>query len=294
MRVVIAGASGLIGSALTARLVERGDDVLRLVRREPAGRSEARWSPATGELDPGLLYEAHAVVNLSGASLARLPWTRSYRREIVASRVTATQTIVAALYALHVRGDRVPALINASATGIYGDRPGESLDESSRPGTGFLADVVRAWEAAARTAPEGTRIVLARSGMVLARGGAMMPLRLLVRLGLGGPISGGRQHWPWIALDDEVSALVHLVDSDLHGPANLVGPTPATAGQLLRELARQLHRPYWLPIPLAGLLGDAGRDLFGSDQRVRPGDLLGEGFVFAHPTVGDAIAATLS
>jgi len=294
MRIVIGGASGLIGSALGARLAARGDDVVRLVRRPAQAADEASWDPGAGVLDPAVLRGADAVVNLSGASIARLPWTRAYRREILRSRLTATETIVQALHALHDAGEATPALISGSASGYYGDRPGEVLDERSPRGTGFLSDVVHAWETAALAAPEGTRVVLARTGLVIDRtDGAIAPLRLLALFGLAGPISGGRQHWAWNSLDDEVGGLIHLIDSDLSGPVNLVGATPATAAGLVRALTTLLHRPYWLPLPLATLMGAPGRELLGADQQVRPVVLAASGYEFQHPTVTDALAAAL-
>ncbi|GAB3281334.1 TIGR01777 family oxidoreductase [Microbacterium lacusdiani] len=294
MRVVIGGASGLIGSALTERLRARGDQVIRLVRRRAQAADETSWSPAEGQIDAGALLGADAVVNLSGASIARLPWTRAYRREILHSRVAATRTIVGALNALHDAGEPIPALVSGSASGFYGDRPGETLDESSPRGSGFLADVVSAWESEALAAPEGARVALARTGLVLARGdGALEPLRLLARLGLSGPISGGRQHWAWIALEDEVAGLLHLIDSDVAGPVNLVGPNPATAGDVVRRMAELLHRPYWLPLPLAALMGAPGRELLGADQQLRPVALTSSGFTFTHATVDKALAAAL-
>lgn len=291
MRVVIGGASGLIGSALARRLEESGDEVVRLVRGAPLGRGQLTWQPDAGVLDPGALSRADAVVNLSGASLSRLPWTKRYRDEIVASRLAATNTIVGALGELSTRGERVPALISASAVGFYGSRPGEELDEESAAGTGFLADLVRRWENAAEAAP--TRVVLLRTGVVLARGGALVPILALARAGLAGPLGTGRQHWPWISLDDEVGAIVHMVRSELAGPVNLAAPTAATAGELIRAVARSIRRPYWLPAPafaLTAVLGDAARELLLADQLVRPTVLAGTGFAFRHATPAAALA----
>ena len=290
MRIVIAGASGLIGTALTGLLAARGDEVVRLVRRPEAGPGEVSWDPAAGTLDPAALAGADAVVNLAGASLAQLPWTRSRRSGILRSRIAATSTIVRALREV---GDASPALINASAVGLYGDRPGEPLTETAGAGRGFLADVVRRWEAEALAAPPGTRVVLARTGLVIGEGPALRPLRLLAGLGLAGPLGSGRQHWPWISLRDEASALVHLIDHGVSGPVNLAGPTPATAGDVVRTLARSMSRPYWFPTPaplLTLALGDAARELLLSDQLEVPQVLRDTGFTFADPTIADAVA----
>ena len=294
MRIVIGGASGMIGRGLTRHLESRGDEVVRLVRRPPASPGEVRWDPAARELAPEVLVGADAVVNLSGASISRLPWTRGYRRTIVESRLTATRTLVRALHALVERGEASPAFVSGSATGFYGDRPGERLDENSSAGHGFLASVVTAWEAAASEAPSATRVVLARTGVVLGRSGALAPLRLMTAFGFAGPIDGGHQHWPWIALEDEIGALTHLIDSaELRGPVNLVAPSPATAAEVVRTLARRMRRPYWAPLPLGALMGTAGRELLGYDQEVHPGVLLASGFTFREAELEQAIASAL-
>ncbi|MFC4242117.1 TIGR01777 family oxidoreductase [Gryllotalpicola reticulitermitis] len=294
MRVVIGGASGLIGSELGRRLEHAGDEVVRLVRHAPLGRGQVTWQPEAGVLDPAALAGADAVVNLSGASLSRLPWTPGYRRLIVESRLSATNTIVHALGELHERGERMPALISASAVGFYGSRPGEQLDELSATGTGFLAELVRRWEDAAAAAP--TRVVFLRTGIVLAGEGALGPILALAKAGLAGPLGSGRQHWPWISLHDEVGAVLHAIRSELAGPVNLVAPTPATAAELIRSVARAVHRPYWLPAPafaLTTVLGDAARELMLADQLVRPAVLTREGFAFRHATADSAIAELL-
>jgi hypothetical protein len=253
-----------------------------------------RWDPSTSTLDPDALVGADAVVNLSGASISKLPWTSRHRAEILASRVSATNAIVSALHARAAAGDPVPVLVSGSAVGFYGDRPDEELSEESAPGGGFLADVVRAWEAAALTAPDETRVALARTGVVIGPEGATAPIRLLAKLGLAGPLGSGRQHWPWISLRDEVAALVHLIDHPIRGPVNLVGPTLASAADVVRAIARQERRPYWFPAPafaISAALGDAGRDLLLADQRVRPQRLEESGFGFAHRRLEDAVAA---
>ncbi|WP_298228657.1 TIGR01777 family oxidoreductase [Gryllotalpicola sp.] len=295
MRIVIAGASGLIGTELSQQLAGRGDEVIRLVRHPAERADEVEWDPARGQLDASALSGADAVVNLAGESVSRIPWTGARRAAILGSRLATTGTVVATLHELARRGAPLPALVNASAVGYYGSRPGETLTEGSASGTGFLADVARRWEAAALAAPEGTRVVLARTGTVIAPpglGGAAAPLRLIARLGAAGPIGTGHQHWPWISLHDEAAAFAHLVHSNLVGPVNLAGPTPATAADVVRQLAESIRRPYWLPLPawaVTTLLGDAGRELLLGDQLERPEVLLEDGFRFRDETIADAV-----
>jgi len=289
MKVLLAGASGLIGGELRSQLAAAGHDVLRLVRCEPSSSDEVRWDPAGRSVPVEPFDWADAVVNLSGASLQRLPWTKATKRRILSSRLQATGTLTDGMR----RADDPPAVfVSGSAVGFYGDRPGQHLTESASKGSGFLSDVADAWEAAARLAPDSTRLVLARTGVVIGRGGAMKPLLPLAKAGLAGPLGSGRQHWPWISLHDEAAALIHLLGSDLDGPVNLAGPTPATEREVVKALARAVRRPSVVPVPRFALelaLQDAGRELLLADQLVVPQKLLDDGFVFRDPTVEDAM-----
>jgi uncharacterized protein (TIGR01777 family) len=294
MRIVIGGASGLIGTALGRSLETDGHDVVRLVRRPARGAGEAEWDPLAGVLDPAVVSGADAVVNLSGASLGKLPWTAAYRSTILWSRLSATRTLVDAMN----RAEQPPtAFLSGSAVGYYGDRPGETLTEDSSRGTGFLADVVVAWEDSALAAPDAVRSVLLRNGIVVDLAGVLKPLAPLTRFGVAGPLGSGRQFWPWIGLQDEVRAITHLLTSTLSGPVNLCGPQAARADDLMFELARRMNRPYLLRVPkfaLKALLGDAADGLLLSDQRVEPRRLLDDGFMFSTPTVEQALAEALA
>ena len=294
MRIVIGGASGLIGTALGRSLETDGHDVARLVRRPARGAGEAEWDPLAGVLDPAVLSGADAVVNLSGASLGKLPWTAAYRSTILWSRLSATRTLVDAMN----RAEQPPAaFLSGSAVGYYGDRPGETLTEDSSRGAGYLADVVVAWEDSALAAPDAVRTVLLRNGIVVDLAGVLKPLAPLTRFGVAGPLGSGRQFWPWIGLQDEVRAITHLLTSTLSGPVNLCGPQAARADDLMFELARRMNRPYLLRVPkfaLKALLGDAADGLLLSDQRVEPRRLLDDGFTFSTPTVEQALAEALA
>lgn len=291
LRVLVSGASGLIGTELVAQLRSTGHIPLTLVRREPTSPEESRWDPEQGVLDMDLMASVDAVVNLSGASLSRLPWTSGYRHTIVKSRLDSTHTLTRAM-GQALTGPRV--LLNASAVGYYGNRPGAELTEVSAAGSGFLAQVVTDWETAAHTAPAGVRVVTFRTGLVVATGGALGPIATLTRLGLGGRMGSGKQHWPWISLHDEAAAIVHLLTSELSGPVNLVGPQPAVASRLTRRVAAVLNRPHLLTVPrpvISLLLGEAGRELLLADQRVSADRLLSDGFNFRHTTVEDEVGS---
>ncbi|MEY4396809.1 MAG: hypothetical protein RLZZ40_565 [Actinomycetota bacterium] len=288
---VVAGGSGFIGRALVRELRAQGWDVTTLVRRAPTAEGEVHWDPAKGELDPSVVSAADAVINLAGSSISRMPWTATIKQDILESRRQATTTIVTAINT----ATTTPAvLINASAIGIYGNRGDEVLTEKSARGTGFLSDVVVDWEKWAE--PATCRTVLVRTGLVLGSGGAMSPLALATLAFVGGRVGTGTQWWPWISLRDEVRAIVHLIDSKVSGPVNLVGPEPATATTITKALAKILRRPHLLGIPplALSLFGEAGRELLQSSTRIEPTVLIKDGFTFEQTTAEDAVRWAIS
>ncbi len=288
---VVAGGSGFIGRALVKELRSLGWSVTTLVRRTPTSDTEVQWNPATGDLDPAVLSGADAVINLAGSSISRMPWTDAVKSDIVESRRAATTTIVSAV---NEAGTPPRVLINASAVGFYGSRGDDVLTEKSSRGTGFLADVTVDLEKWASMS--STRTVLIRTGLVLGRGGALAPLTLATLAFLGGRVGTGAQWWPWISLRDEVRAIIHLIDSTVSGPVNLVGPEPATAKTITVTLARVLGRPHLLGIPPLALklFGQAGEELLQSSQRIEPTVLVKDGFVFEHTTPEAAIRWAIS
>ncbi len=290
-RAVIAGASGFIGRALVAELTAAGWTITRLVRGASTRADEISWDPQIGKLEPAVLSGADAIINLSGASISRIPWTQSIRESIAASRREATTTLVTAINAAKVTPS---TFLSGSAVGIYGNRGDEELTETSARGAGFLADVTEEWEAHASGA--NCRTVYLRTGLVLGDGGALAPLRLATSFFAGARVGSGQQWWPWISHRDEVRAIVHLIDSKLRGAVNLVGPTPARSVEVTRELARIMKRPHLFVIPsfAIGLMGDAGRELLLASQKIRATALEKDGFVFEHRTVVDALRWAIS
>jgi uncharacterized protein (TIGR01777 family) len=289
MKVVVTGASGLIGSALVPHLREQGHEVLSLVRRTPQSRHQARWDPDTGRIDVAALQGTDAVVHLAGAGVGDHRWTASYKRTILQSRVDGTTLISRTIAGL----DPTPrVMVSASGMDYYPDTEDEVTERSGR-GTAFLSDVVEAWEGATVPAREaGIPVSYARSALVLARrGGVLERLRPLISLGLAGPIGPGDQWWSWITLDDHVRALTRLLEGDLPGPVNLSSPDPARQRDLVRALARQAHRPAVLPAPTFALRAAVGQfsETIVASHRVVPERLLDAGFTFEHPTLADAV-----
>ncbi|QNE14279.1 TIGR01777 family oxidoreductase [Pseudarthrobacter sp. NBSH8] len=291
MRIVIAGASGLIGTHLSATLREAGHDVTTLVRREPASAAEISWDPEAQRLDPQALAGADAVINLSGAGIGDRPWTRRRIDELLTSRLAATRTLTAAMGKLD---DPPRTLISQSGSNYYGDSGSASLRESASPGSGILARLCVEWEAAAHQAPAGVRVVTPRTGVVLSpAGGALGPMMPLLRLGLGGPLGHGRQYWPWITLPDVAAAFMFLAGAGLHGPVNVCAPESADVNALIGALASALHRPAFFRVPSPALrlvMWKLADELILASQRMEPAVLEAAGFQWQHPSLAEAAA----
>ena len=293
MKVVVAGASGLIGSALVDALRADGHEVLQLVRRAPKDSGEVQWDPAA-PLDPALLAGVGAAVCLSGAGVGDKRWDAEYKRTLLDSRVNPTRTLATALAAL----DPKPAVfLSGSAIGFYGETGPTPTDETSATADDFFARLVLDWEAAAAPAEEaGIRVAYLRTGLVVARkGGAWGRMFPIFKLGLGGKIGNGRQYWSFISLTDHVRAMQFLLTHDVSGPVNLTGPDPATNAEVTKAMGKALHRPALLPVPpfaLKLVLGEFGAEPLRS-QRIIPNALQKAGFTFEHPTIDSAIRAAL-
>jgi len=291
--IVVSGGSGLIGSALLPYLRAAGYRVRTLVRREPKNSAEFRWHPETGLLDPAALENAGAVMHLAGQSIAAGRWSENRKRGILESRVRSTELIASSL----ARLDKPPRMmICASAVGFYGDRGEEILDEESAAGDGFLAGVCAAWEKACTPAAEaGVRVVHLRLGMVLSpAGGALRAMLPAFRAGLGGPIGRGEQYFGWIAIDDLLRVVRHVIaHEELSGPLIVAAPEAVTSAQFSRTLGGVLRRPAVLALPaplLRAALGEMAGPLLLASQRVRPARLLQSGFRYRYPDLGRALA----
>jgi uncharacterized protein (TIGR01777 family) len=297
MEIAITGSSGLIGSALTERLLDGGHRPIAVVRHDARpDRDEIRWDPTRGEIDAGSLEGLDAVVNLAGAGIGDRRWSPVYKEVVASSRIVSTALLASALAGL----DRAPArFLSGSAIGFYGNRGDEILTETSAPGQGFLAEVVQRWEGATSPATEaGISTAWLRTGIVLSgNGGVLTKMLPLFRLGLGGRFGRGRQYQSWITIDDVVDAIIFLLDADVEGPVNLTAPHPVTNATFTGALGRALHRPTLIPIPPFGpklLLGsEMAQALLFDSQRVEPAVLTAAGYHFHHADLDVGLAAVL-
>jgi uncharacterized protein (TIGR01777 family) len=293
MRVLISGATGLVGAALTRRLEEEGHSVVALVRREPQqDKEEIGWDPRAGVIDANDLEGLEAVVHLSGENIAGRRWSAAQKEEIRASRVDSTRLLCETLAQLK----RPPAvLLCASAIGYYGDRQDEILREDSGAGVGFLAQTSMAWEEATQAATKrGIRVVNLRFGILLSKyGGALAKMLLPFKMGVGGKIGSGRQYMSWISLDDTVEAMRHTLAVDqMEGPVNIVTQNPVTNAEFTKILGRVLRRPTLFPLPIFAArlaLGEMADALLLASTRVEPARLLEAGFEFRHADLETAL-----
>ncbi len=288
--IAIAGSSGLIGSALAAALRAAAHPVLRIVRRTPANSEELHWNPASGEFDPDALADVDAVVNLCGINVGQRRWSGAFKQSLRDSRIAPTEVLANA-----VAEAGVETLINASAIGYYGNTKDRVVDENARAGRGFLAQLCQDWEAATLPAQyAGARVVLARTGMVMAAsGGALRRMRPLFSAGLGARLGSGRQYMSWISLEDEVRALLFAISHpSLSGPVNLTGPAPVTNAEFTTAFGRAINRPTPLMLPgfaVRAALGEFADEGLLIGQRAIPSALERAGFQFHHNTIGEAL-----
>jgi len=297
MRVLVTGSSGLIGRELVAELGRQGHQTTRLVRRPAAGAGEVTWDPAAGTIDAAALEGHDAAVHLAGAGIGDHKWSDDHKRAVLDSRVQGTGLLARTLAQL----DQPPKVFaTGSAVGYYGYQSDEPMTESSPKGSGFLADVVAAWEDAAAPADDaGIRTVRLRSGVVLtAKGGALKKQLLPFKLGAGGRLGHGTQWLSWIALEDEVAAIIHLLTSGTTtGPVNLTSPEPVTNKEFTATLAKVLKRPAIIPVPtpaLHALFGkEMTKEMLLGGQKVLPAKLQDSGYTFAYPGLEDALRHTL-
>ncbi len=295
MRVAITGSSGLIGTALRAALAARGDQVVRVLRSH-AGPNDVLWDIDAGTIDATALEGIDAVVHLAGEGIGEKKWSPEQKKVLVESRTKGTSLIATTIAGLT---DRPAVFLSGSAMGFYGNRGTEELSEASAVGSGFLPDLVAAWEDAAQPAINaGIRTAFLRTALVLsADGGALAEQLPFFRLGIGGKAGDGTQCLSWISIDDHVRAMLHIIDSDLSGPVNLSAPNPVTNAEFAKSLGQALRRPTILPTPrlaiYARLGKEAGDALVYESANVVPTALLDSGFKFEHPVIDSAFAALL-
>jgi len=297
MRVAVTGSHGLIGTALLEALTGDGHEVTSLVRGPAQGSHQVRWDPAAGTIDAAGLEGHDAVVHLAGVGIGDHRWSAEHKAAVLDSRVQGTSLLATTLAHL----DRPPAVLaSASAVGYYGDTGARAVTEVDGPGSGFLADVVRQWEDATTPAAEaGIRVARFRSGVVLTdRGGALDKQLLPFKMGLGGRVGTGEQYLSWISLDDEVSAIRHLLATpSMAGPVNLTAPNPVTNAEFTKALGAVLGRPTVMPVPRLALNTMFGKEMVAemllAGQRVLPAVLQASGFAFVDEEIEPALRRIL-
>lgn len=289
--IAVAGSSGLIGTALVYALRSADRRVLRIVRRAPSNADEVFWNPDTGEFDPGALEGVDAVVNLCGVNVGEKRWSGAFKQSLRDSRIGPTEVLASGVVEAGV-----PVLINSSAVGYYGDSGSHPVDETAPAGSNFLARLTVDWEAATESAAHaGVRVVLTRTGLVMAQSGGMLGrLTPLFSLGLGARLGNGRQYLPWISLEDQVRALLFAIThEELSGPVNFTGPAPVTNAEFTTALGRTVNRPTPLMVPgfaLRAMFGEFADEGLLGGQRAIPAALERAGFQFHHNTIGEALA----
>ncbi|HZY65231.1 MAG TPA: TIGR01777 family oxidoreductase [Rubrobacteraceae bacterium] len=291
MRVLVSGATGLIGSALSSELENKGHRVIVLSRSEPSSEKTIRWDPSRGQLDASRLEGIDAVVHLAGESIIGR-WTGEKKRRIRESRVQGTLLLAESIAGL---SEKPRAMVCASGINYYGDRGNELLREESEPGDAFLSEVVKEWEAAADPAREvSIRVANLRFGVVLSPEGVALGMTLpIFKLGGGGKVGSGRQWWSWVALDDVVGALIHALENDfVEGPVNVVAPNPLTNAEYTKVLGEVLNRPTLVPVPapaIRAVLGQVADELLLASMRVEPAKLKETGYEFRYPGLEGAL-----
>lgn len=292
MKILITGATGLVGTELQSLLKRKGHEITVLTRSKPGSpQKAATWNPSTGDIESDKLGGHDAVVHLAGESIMGR-WTEEKKIEIENSRVMGTRLLAETLAGLK---SKPSVIVSASAIGFYGDRGGELLTEDSEEGNSFLADVAAKWEDALKPAVDAEiRVVMVRLGIVLSsEGGALEQMLLPFKLGVGGRIADGEQYWSWIAVDDVVGAIYHcIINEGISGPVNLVSPNPVTNKEFTDTLGDVLGRPTILPLPsfaARGLFGEMAEELMLASTRVVPEKLLESGYKFQYPDLKDAL-----
>lgn len=296
MKILVSGATGLVGQELIPLLTTGGHEVFRLVRRNPTEANDIPWDPHKGEIHKARLEGLDGVVHLAGENIAGARWNAVVKQRIRESRTVPTRLLCETLASL----ERKPkVLVCASAIGYYGDRGTEILSEQSPAGGGFLAEVCREWEAACEPARQaGIRVVNLRIGVVLTpKGGALAKMLFPFKMGGGGVVGSGRQYWSWIAIDDVIGSIQHcLTHNEIYGPVNATAPNPATNYEFTKTLGAVLHRPTIFPLPgfVAKLaLGEMAQDLLLASTRVMPNQLQATGYQFRCPTLESTLRHVL-